>query len=295
MRTAFALPAIGLAVLATTVVAPAPALAAAPGCPSTHPTSITGNIYGGGDNYSVGVLVGMDFLDASGQRVDYNGVPKTSTYGYVDNVNPSLTALGSSDTTSYERRYGANGSDAPLCVSGVITKAYFELYPKTNGVTDKRRYGSAAEQGFTVTPGVANVLKDLRPPLRSDVDTRGNTGAVNGYVTYNGGRLPTTSDWKVKVWPVPNSGPGCGIHGFAASSDVVSGYSDNTATAIDESRLPVASSGTSNYYVVDALAGGQCGATSQEYRLDLYRDNVTLIRKTIYVSKGTRPRVDIAV
>jgi hypothetical protein len=262
------------------------ALAVAPGCTSALPTAIGGGIYGYPDNRSLHALVGVDLV-AGSTHVKVDGTANTSGgYAYNDNVNPTLGADGSTDTTSYERVWGANGSAAYQCVAANVTQVFLEVYPKdTSGTTDKVRYGEAAHYYQPITSGVTNTI-DLRLPLRYELG--GNTGYVNGYITYNGRPVPDPNVpgdpnhiAPVRVWPaVGTTGPQCGVEGFSASAD----------------SLGLGGAGTSTFYRVDALAGPRCGAATQDYRLDVTcvcgGTSVTLSRN-ISITTGNGIRVDL--
>jgi len=255
----------------------------APGCTASRPTAIGGAIYGYGGSYnswSVDALVGMDFANSSGQKVDIDGnVITAAGYSYVDNVNPTLGQPGA--PSGYDRTFGTNGSAGNLCVSSSIVTAFFEVYPKdTTGRTDKTYYGEAADQWDAVTPGGTNAFT-LRIPTGHDYG--GNTGDVNGYVTYQGHKVDP-SKLTFRAWP-NDHGSACGVQGFSASADAV-GYSGSL---------------DATYYDIRFLAGGQCGAASQSYRVYVYCAEVcgsvgSVIKEAtpVWVADGARPRVDFA-
>lgn len=220
----------------------------APGCPTDRPTAIGGAIFGYPDNRSVDAIIGMDLKNSAGQKVDiYGRAITTSGYSYVDRVNPTLTAEGSTGP-GWDRHWGAASVSADLCVSGAITEGFFEIYPKDpSGTTDKIRYGEASHYYQPITPGGNNQI-GLRLPAR--VEVGGNTGYVNGYLSFGGHRIPPGNITRVRAF-THGRGPECGVEGLAASADQL-GYS----TSLD-----------ATYYRIDALAGGRCGAPTQRYTL----------------------------
>lgn len=265
------------------VPAGAAAAAVAPGCTTSRPTSIGGSIYGYGgsyNNWSVNALVGMDLTNSSNQKVDIDGrVITTATYSYVDGVNPTLAQPGA--PSGYDRTFGENGSTKALCVSSKVVNAFFEVYPKDpGGKTNKTYYGEAADQWDPVTPGATNSFV-LRLPTGHDYG--GNTGDVNGYVTYQGHKVDPAR-LTFRAWP-NDHGTACGVQGFTASADSV-GYSGSL---------------DATYYDIRFLAGGQCYAASQSYRVYVYcaavcgsTGSVTREATPVWVANGARPRVDFA-
>lgn len=280
---------IGSLAAAVAVGLPAPAAHAyAPGCNATYPTAIGGPIYGYGgtyNNWSVRVQVGIDLANSAGQKVDVDGTVITDpTRGYsaIDWVNPTLTQPGAA--SGYERQWGKDASNDYLCVSSKVVTAFFEIYPKStnpaNGqyVTDKTYYGMSIEQHNPVTAGATNTYT-LRIPTADAYG--GNTGDLNGYITYQGQRVDPAS-LTFRVWP-NQTGPTCGVQGGAFSAD----------------ELAYSQSLNATYYNVKHLAGGQCGAASQSYDLEVRCANVcggTLVKRyvTVSIADGTRPRVDVA-
>lgn len=220
--------------------------AAAPGCSASRPTAITGSVYGfAGDynNWSVNVLIGMDLLNSSGQKVSPSGAKTGSGYSYVDTVNPHLAPPGSS---SGFKEVGTTGGGV-LCVASNVKTAWFELYPKNqSGQTDKTYFGGANYQRAAVQPGATNTFHLRLPTSHAH---GGNTGDINGYITYHSHSV-NPSDLKFEVFPtVPASS--CGVHGFSAGADVIGVSASRDAT----------------YYLVKNMAGGQCNASTQTYKV----------------------------
>ena len=299
-RTAFAsrMFAVGSLVAALTAGLPAqPAVAMSPYCTDPNrPTAIGGPIYGFGGNYnnwSIQAQVGMDLSgDDLKKRTVSGGYLTTTndatgsnlaTYSHSDYVNRGLGQPGAA--SGYERTWGLEGSTGYLCVHSSITKAFFEIYPKINDangdqITDKRYYGQSVEQHYTITPGATNTIT-LRLPTGDPYG--GNTGDLNGYITYQGHRVDPAALTSFRVWP-NDIGPTCGVQGGAFSASTVAYSNSLDAT----------------YYNITYLAGGQCGATSQSYDLTVKCVNVcgaasvTKAVRGINIADGTRPRVDIA-
>lgn len=251
-------------------------MAVAPGCTSSKPTAITGTVrgyWGDYNNWSVNVLVGIDLLDASNNKVEVNGI--NDGYSYVDKVNPDLAPPGSSSVL--DQTVGKNGSTAVLCVPSKVKTAWFELYPKDeHGATDKTYFGGANDQKMTVK---ANTTNRYTLRLPTAFTSGGNTGDVNGYANDNGHAI-SPSNLQVRVFPV-NVGSTCGVQGFSAAADYKS------------------SSSTSTYYKSLNIAAGQCGAASQKYKViatckSQCGTSSKSITKYINVVEGKRPRVDFS-
>lgn len=275
-------------VAATIALPTTPALAIAAGCTASHPTAIGGDIYGYGgtwNNYSVQVQVGMD-LFAGSQKVDIDGNATGALYSYSDWVNNGLGQPGAA--SGYERTWGEQDSDLYLCIAGNITQASFEVYPKVGAtgsqVTDKTYYGEVNDYFNTVTSGATNTY-DLRIPTGHVIGETywgGNTGDINGYATYNGHAIPPSSlVFRVR----PNSGgSACGVQGGAMGVD-----DTGVNNALD-----------ATYYDITFLAGGQCGASSQSYKMYVYCNTycgATQVMKffsPINIANGARPRIDVS-
>jgi hypothetical protein len=247
--------ATNMAVLGFTAAA-APAAAAgtvAPGCTSDRPTSIGGAIYGYGgqfNNWTINAMVGIDLTDANGVKVNPDGSRYTGkSYPALDYVNPNLAQPG--EASGGERTWGRSGGDGPLCLSSNVKTVWLETYPKsTDGTTDKTYFGGDQFHGWSVTPGAANSYS-LRLPTNDAHG--GNTGGVNGYITQGGHKVnvgTTAGTKKVTIRAWSNQGS-CGVFGFSAAADAF-----GPSGSLD-----------ADYYRMDNLAGGQCGAASEAYRL----------------------------
>jgi hypothetical protein len=255
----------------------AEALAVAPGCTGSRPTAIGGGISADVDGRSVNALVGIELKAATSFRlasVNVDGRPIGGGYSAIDNVNRTLPADGSTDR-SLQRHWGRQGSTADLCVARNITMVYIEVYPQRfvssllgpssgDTVTDRSRFGAAAHYAQPIRPGARNDF-ELRLPTRYEFG--GSTGYVAGYLDYRGQPVPVdlgcdhtqqvcNGITRIRAFSL-GRGPDCGIEGFATGPD----------------EIGTASSGTSDYFRIDALAGGRCGAAYQPYTV--YVDCVT--------------------
>ncbi len=272
--------AIAFAIVTAGPLAPG-AEAVAPGCDAAHPTFIGGPIHGYPDDRALNALIGVDQVNSAGTKVDPNGVPCGQPgssccggYSWCDSVNPTLPPSGSTDPT-LDRSWGR-------CVSSATVQAFLEIYPKNpSGTTDKSRYGAAAHYYQPITVGGNNNAIDLRLPLTYEAGG-GNTGYVNGYLTFGGHAIPTQYITRVRAFTT-GRGPECGVEGFSAAAD----------------QLAPSGSLDATYYRVAYLAGGRCGAASQRY--SLYIDCTTFCgagtrtqQRAIDIRQGAGIRVDIA-
>ncbi len=263
---------------------PAPAAAAiAPGCTAKQPTFVGGTLVGYPDGRALDAHVGVSvgYHDAAGQLhvVMPDGSPNPSTqgdYSWVDRLNPTVDATGTDDPAA-QRTWG-------MCVWGGVTVFYAEVYPKAPGdpltqQTDKSRYGSAAYYEGPVTAGdQLDVL--LRLPVTWQA-AAGNTGGVQGYITYHGAYVPAANVSAIRAFP--GSGVPCGVEGYSAAADVLASPANPDRT----------------YYRVDFLAGGRCGATTQDYQFQFTCVSVCgadsrTVAKLISITQAQRPRVDVA-
>lgn len=254
------------------------AVAAAPGCSSSRPTAITGSVvaYGGSyNNWSVNVLVGMDLHNAKGQKVNPAGGVIAGGYSATDAVNPTLAPPGAA--SGHDRTFGANASTGVLCVSSSVTRAYFEVYPKTTGgITQKTYYGGANDQNMVVKPGATNRYSLRIPTSRT---YSGNTGNINGYVNYRGKGI-SAGNLRFRVFPT-SFGTACGVQGFSAGADYV-----GTPTS------------KNTFYRISNIAGGQCGAAHQTYNMTVSCINNACGGNkskmiSVRVANGKTPRVDV--
>ena len=265
--------------LIVTAVGPG-AHAVAAGCDSAHPTFIGGPIDGSPDHHALNVLVGVDQVNASGQKIDADGIPvgqpgshPCGGYSWCDHPNPTLSAQGSADP-DLDRAWGR-------CVSADVVTAYIEMYPKgPSGVTDKSRYGSAAHYTQPIASAAVNSIV-LQLPVTWEAG-HGNTGWAEGYLSYGGHRIPPEYITRFRAW-TQDPGTACGIQGFSAGADELAFKAGIDAT----------------YYKMDYLAGGQCGAHSQRYQLDIdCKDfcggGVKNLKQYVDVERGHGTRVDFA-
>jgi hypothetical protein len=268
--------------LATYFLIPSPAIAAGVGCGGSRPTSITGTItgYGGSfDNWTVNVLVGMDLHDGNGKKVKPDGSAAGSGYSYTDAVSPNLTPPG--QASGGDRSIGVTNGTAPLCVASNVRTVWFETYPKDqsrSGITDRRYYGQSNDQRMPVSVGGTNRYS-LRIPTNHA--NGGNTGDVNGYIKHNGTSIPAPN-LSFRVFAAV-AGTSCGVQGFASSADNVGTSTGQHAT----------------YYLIKSLAGGQCGAARQDYKMTVTCTHSACgpssVSKTVVIRipDGARPRYDL--
>jgi hypothetical protein len=257
----------------------------APGCDSAHPTRIGGEIYGYPDRRAVNALVAVD-AKADGVQVDRHGRRRDDPrgdfcggYSWCIRLNPDVGPEGATDPAAV-REWGT-GDDG--CVSAKIDEVFIEVYPQVKDEsggfhTDFTRYGAASHYRQPITPGRDNRVL-LRLPVRYELG--GNTGYVNGYVTYRGGPVPDPERNLVIRAFTLGRGPECGVEGFAASAE----------------RLQQSRSGTATYYRTPPLAAGRCGAASQRYSIQVtckLLPGPNRQVKHVDVAKGSRKRIDFA-
>lgn len=260
--------AVLVAALVAALVTPASA-AAAPGCPAGRPTRVGGTIRGYPDGRALNTHIGLALTDRPGHLVTVDGAP-AGGYAAVFKLNPDYPPTG---LATGEVNWGT-------CVAATVTQAFAEAYPKRPGeITDLSRYGRTAYYRQPVTPG-ATVSMGLRLPVTWQAD-HGNTGGVHGYVWYQGHRVPPSAITRVRAFPY-NSGSACGIEGYSAAAD----------------QLVASTDGLRTYYLVDYLAGGQCGALTQPYSLQLDCTAVcgkatASVNLRVGVARGRWPRLDI--
>jgi hypothetical protein len=257
---------------AGTVFSAAPAQAVASGCTADLPTRIGGSIYGYPDNNAVNALIGLD-LKSGGATVNVDGSLRTTAgYGLVQRVNQTLPATGSATGT---KSWGA-------CVAGNVDQVFIEVYPQNaNLQTDRTRYGGASHYRQPISSGVSNDVL-LRLPVRYEAGSNA-TGYVNGYITYNGARVDPAKITRVRAFST-GSGPDCGIEGFQADAD----------------ELAYSGSLNATYYRLGVLAGGRCGAATQQYQITIECTDVCgqvgkrALQRLADVSSSAGIRIDFA-
>lgn len=251
------------------------AAAAASGCDATHPTFIGGPLYGS-DGRSLNAAIGVDATDAHGTKVDADGNPVTNgDYSWKQwaELNPTFPPDGMADRSGV-RRWGR-------CVTAKITQVHIEVYPKDPAqVTTYTRYGAASHYRQPITVGADNEIL-LRLPMTYEA-AGGNTGTVNGYITYKGRAVPLSSIGRTRAFTTA-SGPGCGIEGFSAKANTVALSVSHDAT----------------YYRFSYLAGGRCGAPSQRYGIYIHCVDYCgvgdrVIKQYVDIWRGARRRFDFA-
>lgn len=263
------------------------AAAVAPGCTAKQSTFVGGTLVGWPDGRALDAHIGVSvgYHDAAGRLhvVLPDGSPNPSTngdYSWVDRLNPTVPAAGTDDPAA-DRTWG-------MCVWGGVTVFYAEVYPKApvdsthdqaHQATDKSRYGSSAFYAGAVAGGQRlNVV--LRLPVTFQAGA-GDTGGLQGYITWRGAPVPAVNVTAVHAFPGP--GAACGVEGYSAAADQLLGSADGLRT----------------YYRLDYLAAGRCGATTQRYSFQVTchlacgADDKVFIR-TVAVTKARWPRFDVA-
>jgi hypothetical protein len=276
----------------------------APGCTADQPTAIGGPIYGYPDNRSLGALVAMDLMDAKGNKITPDDKKPTGGYSYTDWVNAETLDGQGTTLPGFERDWGHDQGPGQLCISAAVKTAFFEVYPKTREVdyggmivhnsaghsvhvTDTTRYGLATLQNLPVKVGQLNTWT-LRLPLNNasydQSGQLGNTGDISVDLSYQGLAVDPGDGHqylRINTWANSSSST-CGVHGFATNVD------DS-----DFSSTPSALTFVQHY-----LAGGQCGAAAQLYKMviDCYwQCGTTLveIKTQVYVSKGKTSKITL--
>jgi hypothetical protein len=216
-------------------------------------TRLTGTIKGS-DGAAVNAQIGVDLVSPDGQLMRVAGYD--GPYGITPvNVNPGLPATGSAP-----KGHDLSWSTGCFGIPAGAGQLAVEVYPKApvrGRPTDKSKYGAVEIHGITAQAGT--IATNLVLPVRAGNGHQGNTGNIDGYVHYNGHPLPGADvngnkQFKVKLWPVDTSST-CGSHGWSADSD--NDWTDDPT----------------GFFQVDALAAGQCGATSQAYTIHLECDS----------------------
>jgi hypothetical protein len=272
-----------LGLLAAAIVSAQPAQAVAAGCTPDRPTFVGGTLTGYPDGRALDAHIGVSvgYRDSAGRfhATTDAGAPIATgqLYSWIDMLNPATGADGTTDPAAV-RTWGR-------CVVAKITTQYTEMYPKAPTAgdpatqrTDKSRYGSTADYAGTVRLGERGNVA-LRAPVTFQAGA-GNTGGVQGYITYAGKPVPASAVTRVRAFPGPGSQ--CGVEGYSAAAD----------------KLVSATGPARTYYLLDYLAGGQCGAATQAYSFQVSATVGGITRnysRTIRVARGTWPRVDVAL
>lgn len=153
-------------------------------------TYTIGGIIDGSDGRAVNALIGLDLQDAQGQVLSKTGCVRSpecpvSSYGVVVNVNPTLPAEGTADTSTAGIQLEWT-AEVPENTANV----YIEVYPKNNDsrrTTTETRYGHAMRHNITI-PTTDQV--DLHLPLICAAG--GSTGSVSGTAVKNGAPIGLT-------------------------------------------------------------------------------------------------------
>lgn len=145
---------------------------------------VTGTI-DGSDGRAVDALLGFDWLDADGRRLNRDGCPQSPqcplpSYGTVLRVNPDLVATGTADTATATTTFSVR---PPLGAA----KLMLEAYPQDETHrTNEARYGHAMRHSVPLPlEGPLEVHLPLVP-----CDEGGIVGAVRGTGTLGGAPLP---------------------------------------------------------------------------------------------------------
>jgi len=233
-----------------------------------------GDIYGHEDEKrSLNALIGVRQVDESATAIDAAGVPCgepasdcCGDYSWCFRVNPGIEPTGSREP-GLERRWGK-------CIADAVTQAFIDIAPMdpTDSIS-WARYGAAAHHDQPVGPEAVDVL--LRLPATFEA-AGGNTGGVHGSIRCDG--APAGAGQVIAVRALSDDpGPACGVQGWMDS-----------ATALGDA-------GGDTYYAIDYLAGGQCNAASQTYRITMDVDcggQTRTQEKVVEVTRGERQLVD---
>jgi hypothetical protein len=258
----------------------------ATGCTADKPSYVGGTVKGYTDGRALDVALGIGIAttrNGAYTQLAADGTTIPRGYSWIEKLNPTYPPTGVDPTTD-----PAAQTTWGQCVAGSATRFDVEVYPKDPidpanpdlpQVTDKIRYASTAYYSGVITPGTRMNLA-LRVPVTFQAGG-GNTGGVQGYITYAGKPVPKSAITRVRAFPGP--GYECGIRGYSASD------TDKVVDATGPART---------YYKVDYLVGGQCGAATQGYALQMTCHLVCGATDRDYsrrvdVSKGLMPRFDV--
>ncbi len=134
------------------------------------PNLLTGTLLGT-DGRAVNALLGFDWQNAEGRRIDRKGCvqsPECPLPGYasVVRVNPTLVAEGTSDTATASTTW-----EVPTPPGA--TQVFIEAYPQNEKFrTDETRYGHAMRHTRGPAPQRAAADAAARDPLRRRRDRR---------------------------------------------------------------------------------------------------------------------------
>ena len=174
---------------------------------------LTGTI-DGTDGRAVNALLGFDWLDALGRRLDRNGCVQSPAcplrgYGSVLRVNPTLPARGTSDTATATTTWSVQPPPG-------AARLFLEAYPQNERLrTDEERYGHAMRHSVPLPHGGP---LPLRLPV-TRCDEGGTVGTLRGTATRGGAPSPLT---RVVAWS---------LEGFDPVTRPVLGWNIGTASA----------------------------------------------------------------
>lgn len=175
------------------LLAPLPASAQDAPPPSTPPAEpvLTGTI-DGTDGRAVNALLGFDWLNAQGQRIDRNGCVQSEAcplrgYATVVRTNPTVPATGTPDTATATTTWSVQPPPG-------AARLFLEAYPQDERLrTNEARYGHAMRHSV---PLPHDGPLPLRLPLVR-CDEGGAVGTVRGTGTREGRPLALT---RVVAW-----------------------------------------------------------------------------------------------
>ncbi len=146
----------------------------------------------GTDGRAVNALIGFDFLDAQGRRLDRNGCvqsPECPVVGYASvlRVNKTLSAEGSPDRNAWATTWTMPMPEA-------TAQVFIEAYPQNPNLrTDETRYGHAMRHGVKVP---TNGPVDIHLPLVL-CNEGGTVGSIAGTASHQGSPVPVK---RVVAW-----------------------------------------------------------------------------------------------
>jgi hypothetical protein len=161
-------------------VPPAPPAPPAAPAPPPLPAVLTGTVLGS-DGRAVDALLGFDWLDAQGHRLDRNGCIQSPTcpvpgYGTVLRINPDLVATGTADTSTATTTFSVQPPPG-------AARLFLEAYPQDETHrTNEARYGHAMRHSVAL-PYDGPLPVTLPLVL---CDQGGRVGTVRGTATKDG-------------------------------------------------------------------------------------------------------------
>lgn len=166
--------------------------------PPPLPPVLTGTVLGS-DGRAVDALLGFDWLDAQGHRLDRNGCVQSAAcpvpgYGTVLRVNPDLVATGTADTATATTTFSVQPPPG-------AARLFLEAYPQDQTHrTNEARYGHAMRHSVAL-PYDGPLPVTLPLVL---CDEGGLVGTVRGTATKDGQPLPLK---RVVAWSLESFDP----------------------------------------------------------------------------------------